>query len=157
GGYYVRAWDACGREAEGFPKFTGGWITSSVALGDIDGDGLIEAVVSTRNGYLFAWNTNGPADGVHPWPEYRHDNHNTGNYDAPLSYGEFKMASEPLVCEVETPPDGGTDGGADAGPRTGGTAGGGGCDCHAGGEAPIFPWALTAFGAWFLWVRRRGR
>ena len=124
GGYYVRAWDACGREAPGFPKFTGQWITASVALGDITGDGNLEAVITTRGGYMYAWRTEGRADGAMSWPEYRHDSHNTGNYDAPLPHGGMnQVAEEPIDCpEPEPMPDGGVDGG--------GEPGGGGCSCR---------------------------
>ncbi len=134
GGYYVHAWDACGREAEGWPKFTGQWITSSVALGDIDGDDLLEAVVTTRSGYLYAWNTDGPANGATPWPEYRHDAHNTGNYEAPLTNGGVPQAADqPIECPGETPmPDGGVGGGGSES---------GGCGCRVasarGAEAPL--------------------
>ena len=38
GGYYLRAVDACGNEAEGFPKFTGQWIIPAPAVGDLDAD-----------------------------------------------------------------------------------------------------------------------
>jgi len=142
GGYYVHAWDACGREADGFPKFTGQWITSSVAAGDITGDGNLEVIVTTRSGYLYAWRTDGPANGATPWPEYRHDNHNTGNYDYPLSNaGMPQAASQPIECPIDPPmPDGGTDPGE---------PGGGGCDCrvtsHEGrAAAPALPWAFAA-------------
>ncbi|NIS35923.1 MAG: hypothetical protein GWO04_40965, partial [Actinobacteria bacterium] len=133
-GYWVRAWDACGREADGFPKFTGGWIISSVAAGDIDGDDLREIVVATRSGYMFAWNTDAPVDSPQPWPTYRHDNHNTGNADMPLSNGMSIMTDAPIDCPVPVMPDGGADGGdggEDAGADGGGgDVGGGGCGCR---------------------------
>jgi hypothetical protein len=126
GGYYVHAWDACGFEAPGFPKFTGQWITASVALGDLTGDGNLEAVITTRGGYMYAWRTEGRADGAMSWPEYRHDSHNTGNYDSPLPHGGMnQVADEPIECPDPPPmPDGGVDGG------TGGEPGGGGCNCR---------------------------
>ncbi len=132
-GYSVRAWDACGREAEGFPKFTGGWITSAVAGGDIDGDGLLEIVVTTRAGYMFAWNTTAPVDTTQSWPEYRHDNHNTGNYEMPLSNGGTPTkAPAAIECPIPPRPDAGVDGGADGGADGGtpGEVGGGGCGCR---------------------------
>jgi len=55
GGYLLHAFKKSGGEAEGFPKFTGGWIFSQPAVGDIDGDGERDLVTVTREGYLFAW------------------------------------------------------------------------------------------------------
>jgi len=61
GGYLLHAFRGTGGEAEGFPKFTGGWIFSAPAAGDLDGDGSLDVVTVTRDGYLFAWGTNAPA------------------------------------------------------------------------------------------------
>jgi hypothetical protein len=55
GGYLLHAFKAGGGEADGFPKFTGGWIFSEPAVGDLDGDKLPELVTVTREGYLFVW------------------------------------------------------------------------------------------------------
>jgi hypothetical protein len=55
GGYLLHAFKKAGGDAEGFPKFTGGWIFSAPAVGDLDGDGKAELVSVTREGYLFAW------------------------------------------------------------------------------------------------------
>jgi subtilase family protein/FG-GAP repeat protein len=55
GGYLLHAFKKVGGEADGFPKFTGGWIFSSPAVGDLDGDGEKELVSVTREGYLFVW------------------------------------------------------------------------------------------------------
>lgn len=55
GGYLLHAFKRTGGEAAGFPKFTGGWIFSTPAVGDLDGDGSGELVTVTREGYLFAW------------------------------------------------------------------------------------------------------
>lgn len=127
GGYYLHAWDACGREAEGFPKFVGSWITGSAALGDVDGDGMLDVAIATRMGYLYVFRTNGPANGVTGWSEYRHDNRNTGNFEEPLSNGGVPMmASQPIECPIPPPADGGLpDGGVG-----GGEPGGGGCGCR---------------------------
>ena len=61
GGYLLHAFRKEGGEAAGFPKFTGGWIFSAPAVGDLDGDGRLELVSVTREGYLFAWELPPPA------------------------------------------------------------------------------------------------
>ena len=55
GGYFLHAFKRAGGEADGFPKFTGGWEFSAPAVGDLDGDGKPELVSVTREGSLFAW------------------------------------------------------------------------------------------------------
>lgn len=161
GGYYLHAWDACGREPEGWPKFVGGWVASSVATGDIDGDGSLEVVVPTRNGYMYAFDSQGPADGAIEWPEYQHDNHNTGNYEMPLPGGRTStLPDEPLECPSPPGQDAGTGrdaGTGDAGPRT---PGGGGCDCTVGSGADQPTgnlWPLLGALALLGLRRRRGR
>ncbi|MEM1029864.1 MAG: FG-GAP-like repeat-containing protein [Myxococcota bacterium] len=79
GGYVLHAWNGCGAEPEGWPKFTGQWILATPAVGDVDGDGLLEVAVTTRSGWLYVWDTPGSADGVVPWPSKHHDLRNTGN------------------------------------------------------------------------------
>jgi MYXO-CTERM domain-containing protein len=167
GGYYVHAWDACGREAEGWPKFVGGWVTSSAALGDVDGDAQLDVAITTRNGYLFVYDTAAPADGTIEWPEFGHDNHNTNNYDSPLSNpGSPGGAPGPIDCGVTSPPtdggaaDGGADGGADdGGSEPIGEPGGGGCDCRVAppGASPFRGPALLAGIGAILALRRRSR
>jgi hypothetical protein len=97
----ARAWNASGVEAEGFPMFHGGWVLGGPALGDIDGDGYREMVFATREGYLFAWRTDGRADGVGEWLMMGHDPQRTGNYHVPVP----KQAGPPpedseAGCEV---------------------------------------------------------
>jgi len=88
GGYLVHAIDHRGKEPDGWPKFTGHWIAASAAVGDVDGDGLLEVVVPTREGSLYVWDTNGPVQvGGRPavqWGKFHHDLRNTGNYHAPI-------------------------------------------------------------------------
>lgn len=83
-GYLVHAWDAEGKQPEGWPKFTGNWILGSAAVGDLDGDGYVEVVVSTREGYLWAWHTKGRADQNLQWASMNHDPRNTRNFETPL-------------------------------------------------------------------------
>jgi hypothetical protein len=102
GAYLVHAVDACGREAEGWPKNTGQWVMATVAVGDLDGDNLLEAVVSSRAGYLYAWHTKGHADGVVQWESFHHDSQNTGNYATKLGQGVPFKASGALDCGAST-------------------------------------------------------
>jgi MYXO-CTERM domain-containing protein len=84
GGYLVRAIDHQGNEAPGFPKSTGGWIISSPAVGDFDGDGKFELTTLTRNGWLFIWDTDAPTTNRLDWQSFGHDAANTNNYHTPL-------------------------------------------------------------------------
>jgi hypothetical protein len=84
GGYLTHAWDGEGREADGWPKFTGHWGLATPAVGDIDGDGYLDVVQPTREGWLFAWSTQGHADQNIEWAGLQHDAQNTGNYHHPL-------------------------------------------------------------------------
>lgn len=105
GGYYLHAFDGCGREPEGWPKFTGQWIIPTPSVGDIDGDGTLEVAVGTRNGWLYAWHTGASDQNLIEWESYHHDNRNTGNYDEPLEQGGERTATEPITqafCEATT-------------------------------------------------------
>jgi hypothetical protein len=82
GVYDLHAFDIEGREPAGWPKFTNGWMIGSSAVGDIDGDGLLEVVAATREGKLFVWNTGGGECGNIPWRRFHHDEWGTGNYHA---------------------------------------------------------------------------
>ena len=84
GGYLVHAWNVDGHEAPGFPKSTAGWFVASPLIGDIDHDGYLDVVVATRDGWVFAWRTRGPAWGEIQWPTFHHDNRSTGNWHTPL-------------------------------------------------------------------------
>lgn len=85
GGYLLWAWDHAGLAARdglgplglsSWPKFTGGWIVASPALGDVDGDGLTEVVGATREGFVFVWDT--PASGPAAWPMFKRDASRSG-------------------------------------------------------------------------------
>lgn len=157
GGYYVHAADACGREPAGWPKFTGQWITATTAVGDIDGDELLDVVVPTRNGWLYAWRTQATADGVIQWESFHHDNRNTGHLGTPLPRGTMLGAAPPLPIdengscgteETATP--------ADARRRLEAS---GGCGCTLPARDPRNPAPLLVFAglvsAWRRHLRRR--
>ena len=83
----VRAIDATGREAPGFPKFTGGWMVNSPSFGAWGSLGRQVLVAGTREGVLFAWSTSTAACADSgPWARGHHDLWNTNNLqtaDAP--------------------------------------------------------------------------
>jgi hypothetical protein len=79
--YYLRDFDVAGVEGTGFPKFTGGWLFATPAVGDVDGDGKLEITTLTREGNMFLWDTNNSACGTNDeWWTSRHDEWNTGAY-----------------------------------------------------------------------------
>lgn len=147
GGYFVHAYDGCGREPEGFPKFTGQWIIGTVAVGDLDGDDKLEIVAPTRNGWLYAWHTEGRSDGNIQWESFRHDNRNTGNYATPLEQGSLELAETPLSC-----PSGEEEDVAEADPT-----GEGGCGCSLAPADGKVGWVAGGLMVAAALVRRRRR
>lgn len=56
-------------------------ISNSPALGDLDGDGLIEIAAATYNGWVYVWDTDGSSEPSNlPWPMPRHDLQRSGLY-----------------------------------------------------------------------------
>lgn len=154
GGYLVHAWDWQGNEPEGWPKQTGGWIIASAAVGEFDGDGLFEVAITTRDGWLFVWDTNGKTGNVFEWNGFGHDPHNTNNVEmSPTPYQVWETSVKPPTAPAAdagssdaASPDAGT---PVAPPNEGG--------CHTGSGVPLPLW-LLAFGAvaWMA-LRRRER
>ncbi|HEY7150617.1 MAG TPA: S8 family serine peptidase [Solirubrobacterales bacterium] len=66
-----------GTDVSGFPKVTGGWLFAPAAFSN---DGRMADI--TREGYLFQWKLPRLAKCQSEWPQFRHDPHQTGNYDA---------------------------------------------------------------------------
>ena len=54
-------------------------MVTTPAIGDVDGDGRLEMVAVTREGYLLAWNLSASASAARDWPEVGHDARNTAN------------------------------------------------------------------------------
>lgn len=82
GDFLVHAQKNRGREVAGWPKYTQKWTLAAPAVGDLDADGLVEVVVQTREGYLYAWESVGDScpNGLpnSDWPRFHHDERNTG-------------------------------------------------------------------------------
>ena len=78
GGYFLRVYDTVGGAASK-AYFTGGWIFGAPSVGDIDGDGLLEIAATTREGYLFVWDTQARADTALSWPTFKGNAARTGN------------------------------------------------------------------------------
>ena len=55
GVYLVTAFRADGSQPTGWPKNTGGWVVATPAVGDLEGDGNLDVVALTREGWLWAW------------------------------------------------------------------------------------------------------
>lgn len=142
GGYFLHAADGCGNEPKGWPKFTGGWIISTSAVGDLTGDGTLDVTSATRNGFVFAWRTHGKESGVVQWASFHHDDANSGNANTALGSGKTKAAT-PLVCRLP----------AENPPVTQLEAGG--CSCNEAGAGKVDLSWLALLG--LLLVRRRAR
>jgi hypothetical protein len=89
-GYLVHAFDYNGDEPENWPKFTGGWVISSPAVGDFDNDGYFDVATASRHGYVYVWKTTGKRNSMLEWQSFSHDQHNTGNYNVKIPiYGDY--------------------------------------------------------------------
>ena len=66
-----------GMDIGGFPKVTGGWLFAPAAFSN---DGRMADI--TREGYLFEWKLPKLAKCQTEWAQFRHDPHQTGNYNA---------------------------------------------------------------------------
>jgi len=62
----VYAWHHDGSTVKGWPRYTRDGVSSSPALGDIDGDGDMEVVVGSYDNNVYAWHHNGST--VKGWP-----------------------------------------------------------------------------------------
>jgi hypothetical protein len=85
----VRAINAAGLEAPGFPKFTGGWVVNSPSFGPFGALTDQVVAVGTRDGNLFLWSTPTPrCTPSGPWPREHHDLSNSNDLEAadPVAY-----------------------------------------------------------------------
>ena len=72
---------------------------------DHDGDGLFEVAVTTRDGWLYMWRTEGEAaSSIFEWNGFGHDPHHTGNLETnPIPYAPWLKDRGP---DTEEPADG---------------------------------------------------
>ena len=82
----LRAVSVNGAEAVGFPKLVGRPVVGAPALGDLDGDGVVEVAVVTRDGRLFAFRTGGALEKT-SWGGDRHDA--SGSADASRAFEQI--------------------------------------------------------------------
>jgi len=78
--YWIHARGPDGKEAPGFPKWTGQWTGFGGVVGDPKLDGSQTLAYGTREGQLFLWKVGGKAERNDQWWKYRHDEHNSGRY-----------------------------------------------------------------------------
>jgi hypothetical protein len=96
--YLIHAFGADGQDKPGFPKLSGGWVMTTPAVDDIDGDGKNELGTVTREGWIFVWDTEGKYTDKPSWPTYGHDNLTTSNLKtdavAPAAVTEYKWEGD---------------------------------------------------------------
>jgi hypothetical protein len=85
--YQLHAYGPGGNEPSGWPKFAGGWLFATPAVGDLDGDRRLDVAALTREGFSFAWKTGVPAcrgaagaTTNNEWWTFHHDEFGTANY-----------------------------------------------------------------------------
>ncbi len=102
----MHAYTSSGSMAPGFPKWTTGWNLFSPTAGDVLSNDKVDLVTTTREGYLFAWSTNGSPSANTQWWRMQHDEWNTGNYEAvtrppgAVSAATFSPASGSLTFKA---------------------------------------------------------
>jgi hypothetical protein len=80
--FAVKAFHLDGTQAAGFPKPTPGAgfeLNNSVAIADLDGDGLLELGWLDETAALWVWDLTSPATAPRPWPMYGHDARHTAS------------------------------------------------------------------------------
>lgn len=115
-GYQLWAWNADGTIPPGWPKFTGGWLLASAAVGNVD------------------QRSNPSAPNAIQWADFHHDLWHTGNYETalPVRNGRLAVAAatrEGYLYLWKAP-------GA-------GSGGSGGCSCNTTGTVNAMDALLT--------------
>ena len=120
--YHLHAYGPTGNEPAGWPKFTGGWLQATPAVGDADGDGDLDVTTVTREGWSFLWDTAanpGDSDGIdacddsnEEWWTFHHDEHSTNNYrgdgrppNRPVNLQLARGPGDRVDLSVEAPGD----------------------------------------------------
>lgn len=102
--YDLRAVNAAGQEAPGFPKITGGWVVNSPAVGAFGSLHDQVIAVGTREGNLFVWSTPTVAcAAAGPWPMAHHDLFNSNNLTE-TSAPSANCVSIPTGPDAPVPP-----------------------------------------------------
>ena len=78
--YWIHARGPDGKEAPGFPKWTGQWTSFGGVVGDPKFDGQQYMAYGSREGDLFMWKVGGSPELSDEWSHYRHDTNNSGRY-----------------------------------------------------------------------------
>ncbi len=133
--YDIRAVNAVGQEAPGFPKFTGGWMVNSPTFSPFGKLKNQVLAAGTREGYLFVWKTPAAACAPSgPWPMAHHDLWNTNNLTA--TTGESTPSCSATGSSGGLP--GGLAGGLPGGLGSGGSgSGSGGSGSGSGNPVPL--------------------
>jgi len=77
----LNAYKFDGSKVPGFPKPTldnGAYATNTVAVADLDGDGLMEMAWIDFDARLYVWDLPAASTAVAPWPMFRRDERHTG-------------------------------------------------------------------------------
>lgn len=69
-----------GQPLPGSPKWTGGWTATAPAIGDLDNRGTVSAVVTTREGWVYVYDTPGLASANDQFFHWHGNNRMTGHF-----------------------------------------------------------------------------
>jgi subtilisin family serine protease/PKD repeat protein len=79
--FALNAYRFDGAKVGDFPRPTlavGAWPSNTVAVADLDGDGMLEMAWIDFAANLYVWDLAAPAEAKAPWPMFRHDAAHTG-------------------------------------------------------------------------------
>lgn len=147
----ILALDVCGRSATHWPKVVGGSVSTTPAVGDVDGNGTLDVVVTTDDGWLYVWQTQAKVDGSYiPWASAQNDKGNRSNYQlspadngkGALDTSEHCAASEQVPVKVTEPHQ---------------LSARGGCSCSIGRASTFGEWIPLLHGALVLVGMQRRR